>query len=88
VEAVRLADLEPGDIVSLPGSPATGVFVARAKHPLWPALDLVVWRLSDGTWSHDALDPLQDVGQAQPSTPERRQQVLRDALRRQGGIAP
>lgn len=52
----RVADLLPGDVHRLGGG-RWGVHVAQLPHPLYPALRLVIWRLSDGTHSFDALDP-------------------------------
>lgn len=73
-----VADLRPGDLVHLPGADVTGVFVAAAPHPRYPGLQLVVWRLSDGTWSHDALLAAQDIGQIQPAAgPERGARLLK-----------
>lgn len=72
--------LVPGDQVEdrRGGPPPT--FVQRAQHPLWPGLQLVIWRMPDGSWSHDALDGRQEVGQAVPATEAERTQRLREAL--------
>lgn len=67
-------NLAPGDVVQ------GHTFVQRAPHPLYSSLQLVIWRLADGSWSHDALDQLQYVGEAEPATVEQRKQRLRDAL--------
>lgn len=75
----RLIELFPGDEVQIAGTSA--VFVASSSpHPLFPALTLVVWRLDDGSWSHDALSVLQDVGTRVPSTPAERITRLRRVL--------
>lgn len=74
----RLDELLPGDVVDL--GPAHATYVAQAEHPIWPSLRLVVWRLGDGSWSHDALDARQDVGQARPATAAQRDQRLKLAL--------
>lgn len=71
--------LLPGDEITILGF-RSAVFVAQTEHPLYPPLRLVVWRLEDGSWSHDALDLRQDVGQLTPSTPEDREARLRAAL--------
>ncbi len=74
-----VADLIPGDIVDVPVAGA-GTFVARCQHPIWPHLQLVIWRLADGTWSLDALDARQYVGHARPANHLDRDLALRHAL--------
>ena len=59
----EVRELQPGDIVHLRGVPLQGVFITSAPHPAYPNLRLVVWRLSDGTWSFDALRNDQYIGQ-------------------------
>ena len=83
----RVSDLIPGDVfdASRPGPgltavPATAVYVAQSRHPLWPKLQLVIWRMSDDAWSFDALSPIQDVGQPLTSDPFDRINNLRAAL--------
>jgi hypothetical protein len=73
-------DLLPGDIVTLPGSEVSGVFITADHHATYPGLKLVVWKLSDGTFSFDALNLDQHIGQIQPAGPEQRQEQLRRAL--------
>jgi hypothetical protein len=63
-----VADLQPGDLVYVAGVSVHGIFIARAPHPRYPGLQLVVWRLSDGSMSYDALKLEQDIGVIQPST--------------------
>ncbi len=63
-EIVCVQDLVPGDVIGLDGEQAT--FIAQRPHPRWPHLRLVVWRLSDGTLSPDALSPGQQVGARLP----------------------
>jgi hypothetical protein len=75
---MKVEELVPGMKVDLAGNQAT--FVARATHPLWPSLQLVVWRMRDGDWFHDALDLWQDVGTTAPSTASERETNLREAL--------
>lgn len=58
----------------------SAVYVTQAQHPIWPHLQLVVWRLVDGTWSHDVLDSRQFVGTVAPSTAGERQKRLKAAL--------
>ena len=82
----RVQELMPGMKVNMPtGEQAT--FVVQAQHPLWPSLQLVVWRMpndwpnsGEGVWSHDALDALQDIGTVVPSTSYERETNLRTAL--------
>lgn len=74
----RVDELTPGDLVINAAMSAT--FVARADHPLYPDLQLVVWKMSDGGWIHDALSARQDVGSIFGSTPAERVQRLRAAL--------
>lgn len=76
---VRVCDLLPGDEVHLPPD-ASAVFIAQTQHPLWPQLQLVIWRLADGSWSHDALDFHQQVGTRTPSSYADRMARLRTAL--------
>lgn len=75
-----VADLASGMRVRVPGETDAATFVQRAPHPLWPHLQLVVWRLPGGAWSHDALHAAQEVGEVLPSTAEERTQALRRAL--------
>jgi hypothetical protein len=82
--AATVADLIPGDLVTLPGAPVSGVFVARCPHPLYGGLMLVIWRLSDGTWNHDTLIAWQEVGDVQPGEPAARRERLRAALSDRG----
>lgn len=71
-------DLGENDHVSNAGMSA--VFVAQTQHPIWPALQLVVWRMQDGSWSHDALSPYQDVGHVALADSASRLVRLRGAL--------
>ena len=69
----------PGDFVQSGSNWA--VYIARTQHPLYPKLQLVIWRLADGSWSHDALDPRQEVGEVIPfDSSEARVARLRDAF--------
>lgn len=67
-------NLTPGDVVN------GHTFVQRAPHPLYRTLQLVIWRMADGSWSHDALDQLQYVGDAEPASGDERRERLRAAL--------
>lgn len=75
-------NLTAGDRVEMPtGGVAT--FVARTDHPLYAGFQLVIWRMPAEAgidWSHDALSPVQYVGEVIPATPEDREQALRSAL--------
>ena len=73
-----VADLVPGDVVRLGDDSAT--FVARTIHPLWSHLELVVWRMADGSWSHDALYISQYVGEVQAADVFARKAQLERAL--------
>lgn len=80
---MKILELASGDKVAMPGEqPAT--FVALVQpHPLFAPLVMVIWRLPEGhpagEWSHDALNPWQEVGDV-VSTPDQRQENLRRAL--------
>ena len=76
----KVNDLQPGDEVRLFGIEITGVFIAKAPHQRYPGLELVVWKLSDGTWSYDALSPEQDIGYITPSAGEERGARLLNAF--------
>jgi hypothetical protein len=71
--------LIPGDVVRLLGSNTLAIYVAQCEHPIWPNLRLVIWKLDDGSWSHDALDAKQNVGRCMVSPPDR-MGILRKAL--------
>lgn len=64
-QRVKVLDLLPGDVFATsPIAPEEhAMFIARTQHPIWPHLQLVIWRMTGGRWSHDALDILQDVGE-------------------------
>lgn len=84
-----VAELLPGDLVSNGGMSA--VYITRTTHPIWPHLELVIWRMEDGSWSHDALLARQDVGAVtDATTPERRVRLHRalvgDPDEWQGGL--
>lgn len=88
----KVHELTPGDLVkndAPPGLPDHAVFIAETMHPIWPHLRLVIWKLSNGTWSFDALNRLQDIGQIEPSDAAARIDRLRLALLgTQGGPRP
>lgn len=70
--------LVPGDIVAT--DDRSGTFITATQHPLWPHLQLVIWRMDDGSWSHDALSAHQDVGTVQPADLFSRKAQLQRAL--------
>ena len=76
----RVADLTPGDLVTL-APLGSAVFVTSCRHPLYPMLQLVIWRLLPGReWSLDALHMQQTIGQLAESTPYERVSRLREAM--------
>jgi hypothetical protein len=77
---VRVSELLPGDLVTLPEADASATFIQQVQHPLWPHLRLVIWKLDDGTWSLDALDARQDVGLRADLSHADRKQALQRAL--------
>ncbi len=76
-------ELVPGDRIPVPGM-GEAVYVTQQDHPIWPSLRLVTWRLTlpNGLsrWSLDAMSAAQEVGDAEPSTPEQRANTLYGAL--------
>jgi hypothetical protein len=75
----RVMDLRPGDLVTK--WMRSACYIQSCAHPLFDhPMQLVIWRLDDGSWSHDALLPEQVVGQVHVSTLQERQQRLRAAL--------
>jgi len=78
MSAVR--DLAPGDVVDGPGGLFSATFIAATAHPLFGGLKLVVWQMSDGTVSLDALSPFQHVGDVRRSDAGLREAALRRAL--------
>jgi hypothetical protein len=75
----RVDELIPGDLVTVPAVNMSATFVARTTHPIWPNLQLVIWRLDNGSWSHDALDARQEVGDVSPANDIDRKARLRAA---------
>lgn len=78
----KVIDLEPGDKVTLSGGEVSGTFIARQAHPYYHGLMLVVWHLSDGSWSLDALLAAQEVGEPEPSTDRERGSRLMAAMKK------
>ena len=73
-------ELVPGDVVNGPLGIISATFVASTDHPLYEGLQLVIWRMSDGSWSHDALRGDQEVGEPVSTDPDTRTAALRRAL--------
>jgi hypothetical protein len=73
-----VAELIPGDLVE--GLTGAATFVGQLPHPLYPGLQMVIWRMPDRSWSHDALSPAQFVGEALPANYIDRRQRLKAAL--------
>ena len=73
-------ELTPGDEVINDVSGQSAVFVGRLQHPIWPLLQMVIWRMSTGEWIHDALDARQDVGRITTSSSSDRLTRLRSVL--------
>lgn len=86
---VTVADLTPGDRLTM-SSPFTetgeqsSTFVAQCPHPLYRGLQLVIWRMDDRTWSHDALDARQEL----PGTLDRPDDPIERAQRLRGAFGP
>jgi hypothetical protein len=76
--AVHVYDLLPGDEVT--NGPMSAVHIDHLPHPYWRDLQLVIWRLADGTISLDALDIRQEVGELTPARWDERRERLRRAL--------
>ncbi len=72
---------QTGDGLTMEGVEVTGTFIVQTQHPAYPTLQLVVWRLSDGSWSFDALQADQYIGQIQPAGPYARGLQLLRVLR-------
>jgi len=72
-------ELRPGDEVTLGDQKA--LFIASGIHPKYKALRLVIWKLTDGTWSLDALRWNQEVGEIVLATPQAKWQAVQEAFR-------
>lgn len=68
----KVKDLQAGDLVTIQGIGMTGIFIARSEHPGYPGLQLVIWKLSNGAMSFDALLEEQEIGNIKPSTSQER----------------
>jgi hypothetical protein len=76
----KVYDLQPGDLVRVPGIEVQGVFITRAEHPTYLGLELVIWKMSNGKMSFDALYANQDIGEIMPSTGKERGERLMRCL--------
>jgi hypothetical protein len=75
----RVIDLIPGDLIHFSGR--SSVFVARTEHPYYLGFAMVIWRMDQGDWSHDALLPNQELsGEVESATDEERRSRLFTAL--------
>jgi hypothetical protein len=68
LELATVSRLQPGDLVF--NGADSAVFVTSTPHPFWPSMQLVLWKMNDGTWSHDALVSYQEVGKTFYSIPK------------------
>lgn len=60
---MKVRDLVGGDVITMPGATMHATFIGRSDHPKYAGLALVVWVLSNGTVSPDALSYDQEVGE-------------------------
>lgn len=74
---IKVRELIPGMEIVGPGSVLI-TFIIQQVHPIWPNFQMVVWKLHDNSYSFDALDAEQEVGECIPFT----QQELNDNLKR------
>lgn len=78
---MKIRDLTPGAIIHQPGpSGLRATFVAAIEHPLFDGLAMVIWKMEDGEWMHDALSWAQDIGEPEPQSIEVYKYNLRCAL--------
>lgn len=79
---VQVRSLLPGDMVTNIANNTESIFIgAQSPHPIYPRLWLVTWWLGKDQWSHDALSPMQEVGDlVQPRDRTTLNQRLRMAL--------
>lgn len=74
----RVIDLLPGDYVTQAGQSA--VYIMQSPSLFYRGLQLVAWRLEDGSYSFDNLSPIQVVGMVKRSTEMDRRLRLEAAL--------
>jgi hypothetical protein len=76
---VKVLDLVPGDLIRNVDREA--LYVEQAPHPLYRGMQLVIWKLADGTWSLDALYIYQETGElVEPTDWPARKRRLEEAL--------
>lgn len=77
----RVRELEPGMQFVIPGM-NSAIFITQASHPYYKNLQLVIWRMDDGSLSLDALSPEQVVtGELQPCNREILRNNVKKALK-------
>lgn len=59
--AIKLTDLQPGDICYVEGSNERYVFLSRQPHPLFPGLQMVLWWQWARGYNLDALSEGQEL---------------------------
>jgi hypothetical protein len=80
---MKLQQLQPGDKTRLVGGQEAILVAIVSPHPLWPQLWMPIWWVLSNRpyWSHDALSPLQDVGEiVEPRDKQTQQDRLRSVL--------
>lgn len=76
--AARIAELRPGDVVTAINE--RWCFIGTMPSPLFPGLQMVIWRGPDGQLSLDNLDGRQVVGDAEDVDGEERKRRLQAAI--------
>jgi hypothetical protein len=81
---MRVHELVPGMKFELKGfTPiVSGTVICTAPHPVYEGFTLVVWKLSDGTMSFDALSPMQELYMSEwiGQTPIQMQEAWKKAI--------
>jgi hypothetical protein len=81
---MRVSELVPGmqftHVPMFGDKPVT--FITQCPHPLYHGLQMVIWKMPDGSWSHDALrsDQVLPAGEVIPSNHGERYTNLRMAI--------
>jgi hypothetical protein len=63
-DSMKMFDLEPGDIMKIPISDDIqwGIYIGHVdEHPVYRGFCMFIWRLSDDSYSFDALNPATEV---------------------------
>lgn len=61
---MRVRELVPGMVfrgIAGPMRTMQGTVICTTAHPIFPGFTLVVWKMSDGSMSFDALSPMQEL---------------------------